>query len=35
VIYHGWRAFNDSEPWYTWSHLSSLLEAALDELTAR
>lgn len=35
VIYHGWMAFNDSEPWYSWSHLSALLEAALDELSAR
>jgi aminoglycoside phosphotransferase (APT) family kinase protein len=32
VIYHGWVGFNASAPWYTMEHLSSLLEAALDEL---
>jgi aminoglycoside phosphotransferase (APT) family kinase protein len=32
VIYHGWLSFNASEPWYTWPHLASLLEAALAEL---
>ncbi len=32
VIYHGWRAFNDDLPWYTWSHLEELLELALDEV---
>ena len=32
VIYHGWKAFNDSDPWYTLDRLSELLEAALSEL---
>jgi aminoglycoside phosphotransferase (APT) family kinase protein len=32
VIYHGWIALNDSEPWYSWDHLSGLLEAALAEV---
>jgi aminoglycoside phosphotransferase (APT) family kinase protein len=32
VIYHGWVGFNASEPWYTWPHLTSLLESALLEL---
>ena len=32
VIYHGWRAFNDDLPWYSWDHLVELLELALDEL---
>lgn len=32
VIYHGWIALNDSEPWYSWDHLSELLEAALAEV---
>ncbi|HCV00551.1 MAG TPA: hypothetical protein DGL25_05055, partial [Dehalococcoidia bacterium] len=33
VIYHGWRAFNDDLPWYTWDHLVELLGLALDEVT--
>jgi aminoglycoside phosphotransferase (APT) family kinase protein len=32
VIYYGWKAFNDSDPWYAWDHLSTLLEASLSEL---
>jgi hypothetical protein len=32
VIYHGWRRFNNSEPWYTWEHLADLLERSLSEL---
>lgn len=32
VIHHCWRAFNDSEPWYTLDRLSELLESALSEL---
>ena len=32
VIYHGWRAFNDDLPWYSWNHLEELLELALDEV---
>ncbi len=32
VIYHGWRAFNDDLPWYTWNHLEELLQLALDEV---
>lgn len=32
VIYHGWMRFNNSEPWYTWDHLESLLEHSLAEL---
>ena len=32
VIYHGWRAFNDDLPWYSWGRLSELLELALDEV---
>jgi len=32
VIYHGWKAFNDSGPWYTWARLTELLEASLPEL---
>jgi aminoglycoside phosphotransferase (APT) family kinase protein len=32
VIYRGWMAFNDSEPWYSWAALSGLLEKALEEL---
>lgn len=32
VIYHGWRAFNDTLPWYSWEHLAELLDAALDEV---
>jgi aminoglycoside phosphotransferase (APT) family kinase protein len=33
VIYHGWVALNDSEPWYAWDHLASLLESALVEVS--
>ena len=32
VIYHGWVALNNSEPWYSWLDLSGLLEAALAEV---
>jgi aminoglycoside phosphotransferase (APT) family kinase protein len=32
VIYHGWKRFNNSEPWYTWEHLAELLEQSLAEL---
>lgn len=32
VIYHGWRRFNDSSPWYEWEHLADLLEQSLAEL---
>lgn len=32
VIYHGWRAFNDTLPWYGWDHLVELLELALEEV---
>ena len=32
VIYHGWRAFNDTQPWYGWDHLTELLALALDEI---
>jgi aminoglycoside phosphotransferase (APT) family kinase protein len=32
VIYHGWRSFNGSEPWYTWVDLDALLTASLAEI---
>lgn len=32
VIYHGWRRFNNSLPWYEWNHLAELLEQSLAEL---
>ena len=32
VIYHGWRSFNGSDPWYTWDDLERLLTASLAEL---
>lgn len=32
VIYHGWKRFNNSEPWYTWPHLADLLERSIAEL---
>jgi aminoglycoside phosphotransferase (APT) family kinase protein len=32
VIYYGWKAFNDSDPWYSWRDLFRLLEQALAEL---
>ncbi|MGI8926925.1 MAG: phosphotransferase family protein [Tepidiformaceae bacterium] len=32
VIYHGWKCFNDSDPWYDWPLLAELLEASLAEL---
>lgn len=32
VIYHGWKSFNESDPWYAWDHLVGLLEASLAEL---
>ena len=34
VIYHGWLAFNDSQPWYSWESLADLLERALAEVEA-
>jgi aminoglycoside phosphotransferase (APT) family kinase protein len=33
VIYHGWRSFNESEPWYAWERLVELLEPSLAELS--
>ena len=32
VIYRGWMAFNESQPWYTWERLVDLLEASLAEI---
>lgn len=32
VIYHGWKRFNNSNPWYEWDHLADLLERSLAEL---
>ena len=32
VIYHGWKSFNESEPWYSWDHLVGLLRGSLAEL---
>lgn len=32
VIYHGWMAFNDSEPWYSWAQIDEMLTAALGEI---
>ena len=32
VIYYGWKAFNGTDPWYTWDDLARLLEASLAEL---
>lgn len=32
VIYHGWKRFNRSEPWYSWQDLTELLEQSLAEL---
>ena len=32
VIYHGWIAFNGSEPWFSWDGIAVLLEQALGEL---
>lgn len=32
VIYHGWRRFNHTAPWYEWDHLIDLLEQSLAEL---
>ena len=32
VIYRGWMAFNESQPWYTWERLTELLEASLAEI---
>ncbi len=32
VIYHGWKRFNGSDPWYTWDHLAELLENSLAGL---
>jgi aminoglycoside phosphotransferase (APT) family kinase protein len=33
VIYHGWKSFNESDPWYAWDRLVGLLEASLAELS--
>lgn len=33
VIYHGWRAFSGSEPWYSHEQWTTALEAGLDELS--
>jgi aminoglycoside phosphotransferase (APT) family kinase protein len=33
VIYHGWRAFSASAPWYTHETMAASLRAALDELS--
>lgn len=32
VIYRGWMAFNESEPWYSWDRLAELLDASLAEI---
>ncbi len=32
VIYHGWKAFNGTDPWYSWPDVAGLLERALAEL---
>ncbi len=32
VIYHGWMAFNDSEPWYSWAQIEEMLGRALGEI---
>ena len=32
VIYHGWKKFNDSDPWYSWAQLATALERSLDAL---
>lgn len=32
VIYHGWKKFNDSEPWYSWNQLTAALERSLVAL---
>lgn len=32
VIYHGWKKFNDSEPWYSWNQLTAALERSLAAL---
>jgi aminoglycoside phosphotransferase (APT) family kinase protein len=32
VIYHGWKAFNASDPWYTWTNVATLLTQALAEV---
>jgi aminoglycoside phosphotransferase (APT) family kinase protein len=32
VIYHGWMAFNDSEPWFSWQQIDEMLSTALDEI---
>ncbi len=32
VIYHGWRAFNGNDPWYSWPDVEALLSRALAEL---
>ena len=32
VIYHGWKAFNESDPWYSWDDLETHLTASLGEL---
>ena len=32
VIYHGWMAFNDSEPWFSWHQIDEMLTTALAEI---
>ncbi|MGH2608487.1 MAG: phosphotransferase [Tepidiformaceae bacterium] len=32
VIYHGWMAFNDSEPWFSWAQIDEMLTTALAEI---
>lgn len=32
VIYHGWRKFNDSDPWYSWDQLARALEYSLEAM---
>ena len=32
VIYHGWKRFNSSDPWYSWDQVTGLLERSLAEL---
>lgn len=33
VIYHGWRAFSGSEPWYSHEAMTAALQASLDEFS--
>jgi aminoglycoside phosphotransferase (APT) family kinase protein len=32
VIYHGWMAFNDSEPWFSWTQIEEMLTKSLEEM---